>query len=90
MEDALELLLEPIMRHIATQRALGNNPDGLLMSADTLKKLSERIDGEPNKLDDIGVPITITDELPYGRIGISIEVPEGNLKKTLEDLKDGI
>lgn len=90
VSDELELLLEPLMRHINIQKTNGNTPDALLMSTETLKKLTTRLGGETNKLDVLGIPIVLNEEIPYGKIGLSIEVPEENLEKTLEDLKHGV
>lgn len=89
MNDGVEVLMEALMRHIETQKANGNTPDSLLMSTETLKKIAKGL-GEPNKLDILGIPITINDAIPYCRIGLAVEVAEGNLEKTLEGLKDGL
>lgn len=88
-DDGIEVFLQALMRQIETQKASGNTPDAVLMSTETLKKITKGL-GEPNKLDILGIPITINDAIPYCRIGLAVEVPEGNLKKTLEDLKDGL
>lgn len=90
VSEELELLLEPLMRQINIQKTNGNTPDALLMSTETLKKLTTRLGGETNKLDVLGVSIVLNEEIPYGKIGLSIEVPEENLEKTLEDLKYGV
>lgn len=86
--EGIEVLLAPLANHIVQQKAAGNKPDGILMSTATLKELRDRTDG--NSLDAIGLPITVNDGIPFGRIGLSIEVPDGNLTKTLEDLKNGL
>lgn len=87
-EQGIEVLFEPIMAQIAQQKAAGNSPDAVLMSTATLKEVVGRVEG--GKLDIIGVPIILNEDIPFGKIGLSIEVPEENMKQTLEGLKNGI